>query len=180
MSYEIVKSIKIDRTQQKVFMRSCSSNVFPKDFTRGEVRSLSDLLKEKGEKEVVKEILFSYEQGYYQGSHNDYQKSLMLLGEKYKNYISWEEPREIQEKKEEELKEILYKNYMDYLKREKGKYLVKCCLTGFYIYKFYKRSVNMTQNSAIAKEFKSKEDIEYEMFFRRNYNRSDFVVEEIA
>lgn len=54
MSYEIVKGISIKG--DKVYLRSCSNNVYPKDFSSWECVSLSQILREEGKAELYKSI----------------------------------------------------------------------------------------------------------------------------
>ncbi len=54
MSYEIVKGISIKGG--KVYLRSCSNNIYPKDFSSWECVSLSQILREEGKAELYKSI----------------------------------------------------------------------------------------------------------------------------
>ena len=88
MSHEIVKNIKIK--ENKVFIKSDSNNVFPKDYKYWECTPLSNLLKEKGLEEVQIAILKDYEGGTFQGNSNKYTRALKVLryvfGEEYKRF----------------------------------------------------------------------------------------------
>ena len=125
MSYEIVKSIKIK--DDKVFLRSDSNNVYPKHFHVWECTSLSIILKEQGKKELDKEILYQYWSGIFQKTGNNYDKSVRMLTNWHKynwNYSSYDDPQEVKDIKNNEIKSHLYNNYLEYLNRPKGKFFV--------------------------------------------------------
>ena len=121
MSYEIVKSIKIDKENKKVFLKSSSNNVYPKTYSKWEVKTLSKLFKEKGLKELQKEIIWQYWLGNFQKTKNNYEKSLILLNTQKYNWNTVGEEKEISEK---DFKELLYQNYQNYNKRRKGKFVI--------------------------------------------------------
>ena len=78
MSYEKVKSIKIK--DGKVFMKSCSNNVYPHDYSEWECSSLTEILAEQGREALDLEILREYESGSFQSSGNGkYNRALMVL-----------------------------------------------------------------------------------------------------
>ncbi len=75
MSYEKIKKIRI--TTDKVFITSCSNNVWPQNYEEGESIRLSRILIEQGCEAVEKEILFSYFEGTMQSVVNDrYQRAV--------------------------------------------------------------------------------------------------------
>lgn len=110
MSYEIVKNIKIDLKNQKIFITSASNNVYPHTYSEWECKSLEKILQEKGLVEVEKEILLQYENGNFQKSNNKYQLAVdyARILEEYNKKYNW---RLLDERNEQELKEFLYKVY---------------------------------------------------------------------
>jgi len=107
MSYEIVKSIKIDEKEKTVKIRSTSNNVTPKTYSQWTSTHLSDILKETGKESVIKEIILNYFHGNFQKSHNIYEKCLILIDNKKWN---WDTP----DNKIEELKDALYSAYLKF------------------------------------------------------------------
>jgi len=79
MSYEKVKSIKIDTKQNKVFITCASNNVRPLTYDKSEFGSLSKLLKEEGKQAVELRILKLYEEGSFQQGQNKYTDALKVL-----------------------------------------------------------------------------------------------------
>ena len=79
MSYEKIKSIKIDEKENKVFITCASSNVFPLYYKKHEFKTLSKLLEEKGKQEVEIRILKLYEEGSFQQGKNKYSNALKVL-----------------------------------------------------------------------------------------------------
>ncbi len=79
MSYELVKSIKVDQKLGKVFVTCASNNVFPRTYERVEFTTLSKLLVDEGVEEVDARILRLYEEGSFQGGSNKYTRALKAL-----------------------------------------------------------------------------------------------------
>jgi hypothetical protein len=88
MSYEIIKRIRIENG--KVFVTSCSNNVFPKTPYEYETTYLSKLLNESQEK-LDLQILKFYEDGSWQGSYNNKWKRAVDKLKSTKEYekFSW-------------------------------------------------------------------------------------------
>ena len=90
MSYEKVKSIKIDKKEGKVFINCASNNVRPLHYVREEYPYFSKILKEEGLKACETALFMSYESGSLQEGNNKYNKSLnklrYIFGEEYKPY----------------------------------------------------------------------------------------------
>ena len=94
MSYDKVKSIKIDEKQGKVFFNTASNNVRPLTYSVfSESKIYNDLLKEEGKEAVEIEILKEYESGNLQDGKNKYTKALKIL-----RYIFQEEYKELLKK----------------------------------------------------------------------------------
>jgi len=80
MSYEIVRSIKLDKKNKKVYVTGASNNVTPRTYMKWETPSLTEIFEKQGEVAVIKEILDAYYSGNFQpGNQNHYSKSLALL-----------------------------------------------------------------------------------------------------
>ena len=80
MSYEKVRSIKIDEKQGKVFFNTASNNVRPLTYSIfGESKIYNDILKNQGKEAVEIEILKEYESGNLQGGSNKFTKALKVL-----------------------------------------------------------------------------------------------------
>ena len=131
MSYEKVKSIKIDKAKGKVYINCASNNVRPLTYDREEYPYFSNVLKDKGVRAVEIELLKNYEEGNLQEGTNKYTKALKVLryvfSEEYKKF-NWRnhnakygsEERQAEEdlRKSEDFKELLNK-CLDYTKSEK-------------------------------------------------------------
>ena len=92
MSYEKVKSIKIDTRNNKVFITSASNNVRPLHYSRGECVFLSNMLKEKGVDAVEIFILKEYESGNLQEGKNKFTQALKALWYVFRkeyDYFDW-------------------------------------------------------------------------------------------
>lgn len=75
MSYEKVRKIRI--TSDKVYITSCSNNVWPQTYEEWESPHYSAILVDKGREELEKELLFSYFEGMKKGLSNDkYQRAV--------------------------------------------------------------------------------------------------------
>ncbi|HEY0087414.1 MAG TPA: hypothetical protein VGB37_01145, partial [Candidatus Lokiarchaeia archaeon] len=135
MSYEKVKSIKIDEAQGKVFINCASNNVRPLSYSREEYPYFSKILQEQGKEAVELALLKSYEEGNLQEGNNKFTRALKVLiyvfGEEYKKFnwrnhnSKWgsEEAKKEKELREsQEFKELLLKalNY----KISKEKYII--------------------------------------------------------
>jgi len=119
MSYEKVRSIKIDEKNSNVFITSACNNVRPLSYSKWECESLSDILKGKGKRAVEIEILKEFEEGNFQGGGSKWENALdvlyYLLGDEYQkfkwNFETDEKQRKIRDelRKSEEFKELLGK-----------------------------------------------------------------------
>ena len=123
MSYDIIKGIKIK--DNKVFVNCASNNVIPRTFAYWESKSLSKILKEKGQQELDIEILNEYEKGNFQaGTQNKYTRALKVLRYmlEYKKFDwrgDWDSYKENSEKYKEEYQELLLKALNTKLSKEK-------------------------------------------------------------
>lgn len=79
MSYEIIKHIKVDEKENKVFIQGASNNVYPRYYEYFECKSLNKILIEQGRMALDIEILKEYEQGNFQRGNNRYTSALKRL-----------------------------------------------------------------------------------------------------
>ncbi|OGP24993.1 MAG: hypothetical protein A2X99_02300 [Deltaproteobacteria bacterium GWB2_55_19] len=79
MSYHIIKSIKVDEKEGKVYITGADNNVRPRTPHRWECTSLSQILVEQGREAVDLEILEAYESGDFQGGNNKWTRALVVL-----------------------------------------------------------------------------------------------------
>ena len=113
MSYEKIKSIKIDEKEGKVFINCASNNVRPITYYREEYPHFSRILQENGREAVEIEILKTYEGGSFQQGKNKYTKALKVLfhifGEEYKKFdwridkFKWGTPEHEEEDKNKKM-----------------------------------------------------------------------------
>jgi hypothetical protein len=108
MSYEKIKSIKIDEKEKKVFITSACNNVRPLTYDKWECSPLSEILRQKGKTAVKIAILKDYETGDFQEGNNEYTRALKvlryILKEEYKpfnwNLRKWGDEKATQEQEE--------------------------------------------------------------------------------
>lgn len=127
MSYEIVKSIKIENDE--VFIKSDSNNVYPKSFKFWKSDYFTKVLQEKGRQELDIEVLKEFETGNLQSSNNSkYIRALRVLYNVYKSeyekfnwrnfsYEDREKERALRES--DEFKQLLIKALNTQLPKEK-------------------------------------------------------------
>lgn len=126
MSYEKVKSIRIDEKQGKVFINCACNNVRPLIYYTEEYPYFSKILQQKGRKAVEIALLKSYEEGGLQEGINKYSKALKVLfyvyREEYKKF-NWrwnnfvygsDEDKKYRDRRESEEFEDLLKKCLDF------------------------------------------------------------------
>lgn len=116
MTYEKVSSIKIQK-DGRVLIKSASSNVFPTHYTEWYSEQLEHILRTEGKEGYDKELLYRYWQGTFQKTNNNYEKSLVLLD---RNVYGWNSSHTV-----EEIKEVLYSNYLRFNARKIGRFVVQ-------------------------------------------------------
>lgn len=173
MSYEIVKAIKIKDKEQEVWIKSDSNNVVPKTFKWWEAKSLSKIYKEQGREQVEKEILKNYFSGNFQRSNNNFENSLIYLDKEKYNWDTVGQDRPISE---DELKEVLHQNYIKYMNRQKGSFVIYNIDRKAYITKFTRTGTYLSTNKKLAKVFTSKEEAEVKL---QEYKRSNYEIEDM-
>lgn len=187
MSYEIVKSIKIDKVKKEVWIRSSSNNVSPKTFNLWHCKSLSEIFRAKGIEALEKEILFQYFQGTFQKTNNSFEKSLILLDRKEFNWstvgFNFEpnpdggDPIRVEKKySEEEVKAVLYKNYIAYKKRKKGVFVIQEKENKRYVTRFSHNGCFLSSHFSLAKKLTSREEALYKL---RNFYGNKYEILEI-
>ena len=164
MSYAIVQGLKIDTKNNKVFLTAASNNVYPKNFEKHESLSLSEILREKGEVELKKEILVQYWNGNFQKSGNIYEKSMMLIDKKKYN---WNDYRS----NDTDLRNALYQAYLDYINRDKGHFVVKTKDANHFVVSVTTKRYRYAYNINQAKVFNSCEEAKWAM---RAYSATSF------
>ena len=178
MSYEIVKSIKIDKVNKKVFIRSAANNVHPLNFRLWEATLLSKLFEEKGLAELEKAILLEYYKSNLQKSNNNYEKSLILLDYQIYNWDTVGDENSARQNLKysyDELKEVLYKNYLTFCKREKGNFIIFNKQKELYVSRFVKNGCYLVPKQN-AKVFPSKEDAQIAL---QNFDISKYEIMEV-
>lgn len=145
MGYLIVKSITIK--EDKVLIHSASNNVFPRNYIKEISPYFTDILKNKGRKEVEKEILYSYWQGLMQDTDNDYE----IVAVSYRNNKrDWDEENKLLVKSE------LYDEYIKYRNSKKEKMvIVNVERPDHYVEKKSKWNIYFTNRIGKAKTFSS-------------------------
>jgi len=165
MSHHKVKSIQIK--DGKVFVTGkCNNDTEP--VKKWECTSLSEILKEKGQKAVEIEILKAFEDGQFQSSgDHKYTRALRSLQQMpvYKNFnwrnTSYKEGCPIEAaRKSEEFTQLL--EYALSIKPKSGKYILIKPYFGDILFCLKKtsRRISWTRTKAMAKIFKYKEDVE--------------------
>lgn len=138
MSYEKVRSIKIDEKKGEVWINSACNNVRPLDYSPFCYPTFSKILKEKGKSAVEIEILKTYESGSFQQGVNKFTKALKVLryvfGEEYKRF-NWRNKPWGDEKKSKEIEDLRESKEFDDL-------LIKCLK-----YKFSKTKFIITKEN---------------------------------
>lgn len=158
MSYEIIKKIRIENG--KVFVTSCSSNVYPKTPYEYETTYLSKLLNE-GQEKLDLEILKFYEDGSWQGSYNNKWKRAvdkLKSTEEYEKY-NWRKtsykadcPINIA-RNTKEFDDFLLSG----LKMKTEKYIVTN--GSAFVFKLTRNKIKMTYNENEAKIFNYMKDV---------------------
>jgi hypothetical protein len=167
MSYEIIKGINYNTG--KVMIKSASNNVTPRNYTWWECEPLTEVLKTKGEKALIQEILYDYWTGiFHAGNSNTFSKVADIFRYKYPDF-TWSNTGKVKGETKwndevikytyDELKECMYNCYMAYKNRKKGKFLI-ALEDGKYFLKSTKRSTVYMRDKEHAKVFNSIEDAE--------------------
>jgi len=184
MSYEKVRSIKVDEKAGKVFVTSACNNVRPLTYYRWECTSFSEILKEKGRLAVDIKILKEFESGNFQGKVGKYTKAYdalyYIFNDEYKKFnwrvdkFKWGTPEHEEEDKnkkmlrESEEFDDLLKKCLNY-KLPKEKFLIVKNVSSYSgNYKAYGKScltcMKWHSNKEKATKFDFKEDAQQHIF----------------
>ena len=79
MSYDIVRSIKVDDEKKSVTITAAANNVTPRYYTAHEASYFAEIWKEKGKEAVEIELVKAFESGNFQGGASKYQKAATRL-----------------------------------------------------------------------------------------------------
>jgi hypothetical protein len=142
ISYEKVRSIKIDEKENKVYVTSACNNVRPLSYEKWWCNSLSRILEEKGKRAVETEILKEYDSGNFQSSNqNKYEKAkriMMIVFKEEYNKFDWrvwgetEEQRKIKDSlRNGESFKVLLRKSLDY-KSNGEKWIITKEISGSY------------------------------------------------
>jgi hypothetical protein len=167
MSYALIRGVKIDTIDNKVFLKAASNNVCPRTYEWFESESLSKILRDQGKIQVEKEILQAYwDKNFQAGTENLYSKTVAF----YKNKLpyTWDntdDSAKIGRKKYDslikysydELQEALYQKFLEYKNRDMSKKYVLKYENGYYIRKRAGYQIYFATDRN-AKQFSSYED----------------------
>jgi len=154
MSYEIVRSISINKDNE-VWCTSACSNIIPKTFEKWEILSLSKIAKESGRDECHKEILYLYWSGEFQKTNNDYDKSVQYFRIINDKFYNWDNVGRNKEYSEEYIKNMLLDNYKKYKKRNRNSmFVIQHKITEAYIIRKHWYSMDLNK----AKTFNNLSD----------------------
>lgn len=164
MSYDIVRGINVNERKGEVWIKAASNNVYPRLFEWFEAKSLSEKLREQGRAEVDKDILLLFWQGELQGGNSLYERTVIYWRKKLP--YSWRNTGLAEGDDKgggdkavytyDEVKESLYRAYLSYRNREKGRYVVQFKY-GF-VYKYSSRHIWLAHRPESARKFNSMED----------------------
>jgi len=171
MSYEKIRSIKIDQKQGKVFITCACNNVRPLIYEKHESDYLSKMLKEEGKEKVEIHILKAYEESNFQQGNNKFRKALKVLKfvfkEEYQKF-NWNnnykygspESKEVDRLRETKEFEELLKKALNY-KIPKNKFVLsKKTYNGLAYGKACPRRLYWSWNKTKATKFDFKEEAE--------------------
>ena len=162
MSYEIVKGIQF-RDSSEVWIKSACNNLYPRHFGWWHCKSLTKVLREKGKVEAEKEILLQYWNGNFQGTNNLYDRSVQyfrpIMPHTWTNVgetlgeVKWGTKIEYTY---DDLKSVLYDNYVNYRGRPKGNFYIR--KDSWFVRKITKKHIQYATTIDRAKRFCSYKD----------------------
>jgi len=175
MSYEIVKNIKLDDIKKEVWIKSDSNNVFPKSYTYWECVTISKIYKEQGKEEAIKQILYDYWAGTFQGSSNNFQKSLFFFDKSKYNwdYEDYKLPEEERKKRRTEIKKALFDNYTQFIKdmKYRNRTIIRNKTNGYFVIRSTSRRLFLTPTKNDCKIFKNETEAKY---YIRNFDNTNY------
>jgi hypothetical protein len=172
MSYEKIKSIKIDESKGEVKINCASNNVRPLIYEEYVSPHFSKILKEQGLKECEIELLKAFEEGSFQQGNTKYNKALKILlnvfFEEYKvfnwraneKYLSEEYNARRERRESEEFKALLWKALNTKLPKNKFRvFRLNSHGTKDYVAKETARHIFFTYNIEQAKLFNFEREV---------------------
>lgn len=88
MSYDIVRSIKVDDEKQRVIITAAANNVTPRTYHPHDSQHFANLWAEKGKEAVEIELVKAFESGNFQGGSSKYKEAAERLRKmpEYQNF----------------------------------------------------------------------------------------------
>lgn len=143
MSYDTIKSIKIDIKNKKVFITSSSNNIVPRYYSRQHHPYYDQFFdKEGGIDEIKKDILFSFFSREFQGLSTNYGKAIDTFKCEGDSYEVWDKCR-IDREFKINFENQLLKHFNEYEAKRKCKRVFNVKIADQWI-------VKLTINSAIT------------------------------
>lgn len=152
MSYEIIKSIKIDAKNKKVFFTSYSNNVFPKIPHKWHCCHYDDFFDNGGIEAIKKNILFSFFSGSNQGLSTNYGKAMQLFkyeGDSYEIYKRCGDDAEFRTNFEKQL----FNHFQEFEAKRKCKKLFNIKFSNSWLYYLKRNGAATCGSQAGAKKF---------------------------
>lgn len=153
MSSTIIKSIKIDIKNKKVFITSCSSSILPRYYSCDHCPYYDQFFdKEGGIEEIKKNILFNFFSGSFNGLLTNYGKAISTFKYEGDSYEIWNKCSEDHEFKIN-FKNQLLKHFNEYEAKRKCKRVFNVKIEDRWIVNKTKNTVVTTADQNRAKKF---------------------------
>ncbi len=153
MSITIIKSIKIDIKNKKVFITSACNNIVPRYYTREHCPYYDQFFdKEGGIEEIKKDILFSFFSGSFNGILTNYSKAIETFKYEGDSDEIWDKCR-IDREFKINFKNQLLKHFNEYEAKRKCKKAFNVKIEDRWIVKKNMTTVVTTADQNRAKKF---------------------------
>jgi hypothetical protein len=152
MSHEIIKSIKIDSKNKKVFITSYSNNITPKIFKKWHCSYYDDFFDKGGVEAIQKHILFSFFSGVNQGLSTNYGKAMQLFkyeGDSYEIYKKCDDDEDFKSS----FYNKLFSHFQEFETKRKSKRLFNIKVGRSWIYIIKRGGAATCESQASAKKF---------------------------
>ena len=152
MSHEIIKSIKIDSKNKKVFITSYSNNITPKIFKKWHCSYYDDFFDKGGVEAIQKHILFSFFSGVNQGLSTNYGKAMKLFkyeGDSYEIYKKCDDDEDFKLS----FYNKLFSHFQEFEAKRKSKRLFNIKVGRSWIYVVKRGGAATCESQASAKKF---------------------------
>lgn len=152
MSHEIIKSIKIDSKNKKVFITSYSNNITPKIFKKWHCSYYDDFFDKGGVEAIQKHILFSFFSGVNQGLSTNYGKAMKLFkyeGDSYEIYKKCDDDEDFKSS----FYNKLFSHFQEFEAKRKSKRLFNIKVGRSWIYVVKRGGAATCESQASAKKF---------------------------